>query len=64
MKEKIVEAEDRKVTNTAFILMFPTLIIAAVAIAYAPIIVSMISIALTVYQFLMTKKFIQDYYKK
>ena len=53
-----------KTTNTAFILMFPCLILAAMAALYATSIPgSVLAIALAIYQFLMLKKFITDYYK-
>ena len=59
------EQEERRATNTAFILMFPALILAGMAGLWAPTIWSkLLVIALAVYQFLMFKKFIQDYYKK
>jgi len=57
--------EDRRVTNTAFILMFPALILAGMAGLWAPTIYAkFLVIALAFYQFLMIAKFIQDYYKK
>jgi len=53
-----------KATNTAFILMFPCLILAGMAALYANSIAgSVLAIALGIYQFLMLKKFIEDYYK-
>lgn len=53
-----------KSTNTAFILMFPCLILAGMAALYANSIpASLLAIALGIYQFLMLKKFIEDYYK-
>ena len=56
---------DKKATNTAFILMFPALILAGMAGLFAISLWSkLLVIALSVYQFLMLKKFIQDYYKK
>ena len=56
--------EDDKATNTAFILMFPALILAGMAAFYATSVwASMLAIALAIYQFLMLKKFIGDYYK-
>ena len=58
-------AEERKATNTAFILMFPALILAGMAGLLAVTIPSkLLVLALAFYQFLMLKKFIQDYYKK
>lgn len=50
-------------TNTAFILMFPTLILAGIAGIYASFPAKVLAIALAAYQFLMLKKFIEDYYK-
>lgn len=55
---------ERKATNTAFILMFPALIIAMIGIIWSPLYATAIIIALAIYEFLMTKKFIEDYYKK
>jgi len=56
--------EEKRATSTAFILMFPALILAGMAALFATAIwVSLLAIALAVYQFLMLKKFIDDYYK-
>jgi len=56
---------DKRVTNTAFILMFPALILAGMAGLWAPsIYAKFLVISLAFYQFLMIAKFIQDYYKK
>jgi hypothetical protein len=62
MKEHI--QEESRATSTAFILMFPALILAGIAVFLAPLPVSVLAIALAVYQFLMIKKFIEDYYRK
>ncbi len=66
MKAEIREekAVDNKSTNTAFILMFPTMILASIAAYYAPLIGSVVAVALALYQFLMMSKFIKDYYNK
>ena len=56
------ERREKKATNTAFILMFPALIIAGIAAMYAPIWGSLIVVLLSFYQFLMLKKFIDDFY--
>lgn len=56
--------KDKKATNTAFILMFPALITSIIAVIWAPLYAGVITIALAIYQFLMTKKFIEDYYRK
>ena len=69
MNKKIIDTyediEERKATNTAFILMFPALILAGMAGLWAPTVwAKLLVIALGAYQFLMLKKFIQDYYKK
>jgi len=56
------EEVTKKTTSTAFLLMFPALVIAGFAALYSPIGISLLSIALAAYQFLMLKKFIQDYY--
>jgi len=71
-KETIYDEEDEeehkiesKATNTAFILMFPALILAGIAGLFAPTFpAKLLVIVLAIYQFLMLKKFIQDYYKK
>lgn len=60
--EESASKEERKSTNTAFYLMFPSLISAAIAAYYAPLIVSFIAIALAIYQFLLLKSFVQDFY--
>jgi hypothetical protein len=54
---------EQTATNTAFILMFPSLILAGMAALYAPIFGSLLAVALALYQFLMLKKFIEDYYR-
>jgi hypothetical protein len=65
-KKKIVTEEtivSSKSTNTAFILMFPALILAGMAALYsATILGSLLAVALSIYQFLMLKKFIEEYY--
>jgi hypothetical protein len=55
--------EKQKATNTAFILMFPSLILTALAVYYSPLILKVVVLALSFYQFLLLKKFILDYYK-
>jgi hypothetical protein len=60
---KEVKESDTRATNTAFILMFPALILAIIAAFYANTIVSLIAVALAIYQFLMLKKFIDDFYR-
>lgn len=55
---------DEKQTTTAFILIFPTLILAGIAAFYAPVSMSIIAVILALYQFLVQKKFIQEYYQK
>jgi len=63
-KDREEYLKEKKATNTAFILMFPSLIIAMMGIIWSPLYATMIIIALAIYEFLMTKKFIEDYYKK
>jgi len=64
-EQPIIETKDEmKETNTAFILLFPALIIAGMAVLWAPLFASVIAIALAIYQFLMLRQFIRDYYKK
>ena len=58
------KVEDQKSTNTAFILMFPSMILACIAAYYTPLIGSIVAVALALYQFLMLSKFIKDYYRK
>jgi len=55
---------DRKATNTAFILMFPMVILAILAAYYSPTIISLVAVALGIYQFIMTKRFIEDFYRR
>jgi hypothetical protein len=62
--ELLEKETSTKATNTAFILMFPCLILAGMAALYATSIPgSVLAIALGIYQFLMLKKFIEDYYR-
>ena len=65
-KKKATEEEtivSSKSTNTAFILMFPALILAGMAALYsATILGGLLAVALALYQFLMLKKFIENYY--
>jgi len=66
-KEKEEErAEERsKITTTAFFLMFPCFILAGMAVLYSPGLPGgLLAIALSIYQFFMLKKFIEDYYKR
>ena len=59
------EQEEKRATNTAFILMFPALILAGMAGLFAiSWYAKLLVLALAIYQFIMVKKFIQDYYKK
>ena len=70
MKEKINKLfedetiEEKKATKSAFYLMFPALISAAIAAYYAPLLISLIAVALALYQFLLLKSFINDFYNK
>ena len=63
MKQKETK-DSEKTTSTAFILMFPAFILAGMAALWAPLYGSLLAVALAIYQFLMLKKFIEDYYKK
>jgi len=57
--------EQVRTTSTAYFLMFPCFVLAAMATLWAPGIPSGgLAIALSIYQFFMLKKFIEDYYKK
>jgi hypothetical protein len=64
MKKQEEKYDEVKATNTAFILMFPALLLAGIAVFYAVNWLKLLVLALTVYQFILLKKFIQDYYKK
>lgn len=61
-KYKDMKPEEKKVVSTAFLLMFPALIVAAIAAFYAPVMISFVAIALCLYQFIMIARFIKDYY--
>ena len=68
MKTEIKEREspdEKKKTLTAFLLMFPSVIIAVVAmiISNAPIWANFLIVGLIVYQFVLLQQFIQDFYK-
>ena len=64
-KEELKKRLMDKETSTAFLTMFPTFIIGVLAIATTKVVwVALIIIALIIYQFLMQKQFIADYYKK
>ena len=54
---------EKRATSTAFILMFPAFILAGMAALFAPVYGSLLAVVLAIYQFLMLKKFIVDYYK-
>ena len=57
------EYDSSRTTNTAFILMFPTLILAGIAAINSTLPSGLLAIALAIYQFLMLKKFIEDFYR-
>lgn len=62
-EESNQDRKDKKQTMTAFLLMFPSFIIALIAIlASSSWLLSAISIALLFYQFAMTQQFIKDYW--
>ena len=63
-EEKMAKKADEKQTTTAFILIFPTLVLAGIAAFYAPVSMSIVAVILALYQFLVQKKFIQEYYEK
>ena len=64
-ERKEVKPVSNKTTNTAFILLFPSLILAGMAVYFATSIISSgFAIALAIYQFIMIKKFIEEYYNK
>ena len=64
-ERKEVKPGSNKTTNTAFILLFPSLILAGMAVYFATSIISSgFAIALAIYQFIMIKKFIEEYYNK
>ena len=63
LQEEIVDSD--KVVGTAFFLMFPALLTAIIAAFSSPHLgVRALVVALAVYQFLLLKKFIQEYYKR
>lgn len=64
MNKERVEKKKDKETNAAFLLLFPSFILAVFAVFFAPLGIGIIAIAIAVYQWIMVKKFIQDYYKK
>jgi len=57
--------EEKKKTITAFLLMFPAVIIAFIAIGSTvqPIWLSAVIIALLILQFVLLEQFVKDYYK-
>jgi len=61
-KTKEMKALENKSTSTAFLLMFPALILAGMAALGTTIFGSLLVVSLAIYQFLMLKKFIIDYY--
>lgn len=56
-------AFDKKVTSTTFLQLFPCLIIAVIAVVSASIGLGMIAIGLFIYQFILLKKLVEDYYR-
>lgn len=56
--------KDKKITSSAFLIIFPTLVLAGIAAFYAPMAVSIVSVIIAFYQFLMLKKFLEDYYRR
>jgi len=57
-------AEEVKETNAAFLLMLPSVLTTCLAAYYVPtIIFKLVVVVLGIYQFVMLKKFIVDYYK-
>lgn len=66
-KEQEEQIDDKKMskeTSTAFLTMFPTLIIGVLAIATTTNVgIALVIVALIIYQFLMQKNFIENYYK-
>lgn len=63
-EKKPVDVVSTKTTNTAFILMFPSLLLTVIAVISSVSYISLLAIGLVIYQFLLLKKFIEDYYKK
>jgi hypothetical protein len=64
LKDEFSKMVSSKSTGTAFILMFPAFILAIIASIYSTGYMPLIVVALSIYQFLLIKKFIEDYYKK
>ncbi len=65
LKINTAEVDSTKATSTAFILMFPTVLLTLIAVVSASdLLLSAFAIGLSIYQFLLIKKFIEDYYRK
>ena len=62
---KIEKPEDKKKTITAFLLMFPSLIIGIIGIATSneSAWFNLLIVGLLVYQFIMLQQFINDFYR-
>lgn len=59
------ERLEQKATTTSFMLMFPAVILAGIAAVSVQIFyIKILAIALALYQFIMLKKFVEDYYKR
>jgi len=64
-EQKKISVEEKKVTRTLFILFFPFMIVALIAIGSTKdVLWATLVIACTVYGLIMLKQFIDDYYKK
>jgi len=65
-KEKRIESpEEKKKTITAFLLMFPSMIVGLMAIIASaqPFWFNCLIIVLEIYQFIMLEQFIKDFYR-
>ena len=61
--KKKVSEKDRRMMTTAFLLMFPSFLIAMIATYSSNLFLALVSISLALYQFALIKEFIKDYWK-
>lgn len=62
--KKEYSEKEKATTKTLFVLLFPTIIIAGIGVAYSTVNASIIIVLLAIFQFIMTKQFAESYYKK
>lgn len=56
--------EEKRKMNDAFVLSFPTIIIAAIAVYYSSFSFGVIVISLVVFQWVLLKRFVEGYHSK